>query len=334
MLKIFSTIILFAIATTALAKNCPGKFINPISDVCWRCVFPISIGKMTVNMKGREDTENPEFPICLCPRGPIPVFPGLAIGFWEPVRLVDVTRKPYCMIGLGGISFGGNASVGHGYHSRLSDAKRGSNKSFYQVHWYIYPLVSWLQLLADFMCMEDMDVDVAYMTELDPLWNDDELSLVLNAEASLFGGKIAQLACAADCVAASANLPLNILFWCAGCQGSMYPFTGTVMGHTGGVQASMLIAQRMMAKLHRQLLLPGTSGKQALCKKYIAPIIIKDQYKLQMVYPRPTATDGPGYKCCMPLGRTDVFFGSTREYPEVGEDYSYLVWRKRNCCVL
>ncbi|PCH56132.1 MAG: hypothetical protein COC15_03640 [Legionellales bacterium] len=53
-----------------------------------------------------------------------------------------------------------------------------------------------------------------------------------------------------------------------------------------------------------------------------------------MVYPRATAKDGPGFKCCMPIGRTDVFFGSGREYPEKGEDYSYLVWRKRNCCVL
>jgi hypothetical protein len=74
---------------------------------------------------------------------------------------------------------------------------------------------------------------VAYITELDPLWNADELSFILNPEAILFGNPIAQAACAADCVAATAGFPLNPLFWCGGCQGSLYPFTGNNPAHNG-----------------------------------------------------------------------------------------------------
>ena len=29
---------------TASAQSCTGRFVNPISDVCWECLFPISIG--------------------------------------------------------------------------------------------------------------------------------------------------------------------------------------------------------------------------------------------------------------------------------------------------
>ena len=49
-----------------------------------------------------------------------------------------------------------------------------------------YPLIYWLELLMDFVCLEKGAFDVAYMTELDPLWNDDELSFILNPEAGLF----------------------------------------------------------------------------------------------------------------------------------------------------
>ncbi len=43
----------------------------------------------------------------MCSKGtpPIPI-PGVSIGFWEPVRLVDITRTPYCMVNLGGVSLG------------------------------------------------------------------------------------------------------------------------------------------------------------------------------------------------------------------------------------
>ena len=327
-------LMLMCFSCTILAKKCPGKFVNPVTDVCWSCMFPISIGSGKFGLKKREDTRNPKSPVCQCPKLAGLPLPGLSIGFWEPIRLIDVTRKPYCMVGMGGIQMGANSSVGHGGHSE-STRNDGTKTSFYQVHWYFYPLISWLQLITDFACLERVDFDVAYLTELDPLWNDDELSFIINPEAILFSNKIAQLACAADCVSASVRFPLDPLFWCGGCQGSIYPFTGSVVGHSGGVQASLLIAQRFIAKLHREMLLPMTaSKKKPLCRKPIAPFIKKSQYKIQMVYPRPTSKDGPGYKACIPIGRTDVFFGSTREFPYKGEDFSYLIWRKRNCCAL
>jgi len=318
-----SILISLACFTQIVHANCAGKFVNPLTDVCWKCVFPLTIMGFDV-AKGRASPPTSRSPICVCPRGGVPV-PGIPVGFWEPVRLVDVTRTPYCLVSMGGINM---ASSGVNYRGDVEENPHdGTHHSFYQVHWYIYPVMYWLELLMDFVCLESASIDLAYVTELDPFWNDDEKSFILNPEAVLFGNGVAQAACAADCVAATANLPINELFWCAGCQGGLYPFTGSLNDHAGGVQGSLLIAGRFMAKLHRELLLWGTYGKEGWCNKYPMPIIKKSQYRFQMVYPIPVTND------CYPMGHTELFWQGGREFPYNGSDFGYLIWRRRDCCL-
>jgi len=327
--SIIRVVCLLMLSWSSICESCPGRFVNPVTDICWSCLFPITIGPVKLNAGGREDTPNPNSPLCLCPRPPLPIpVPGIPVGFWEPARLVDITRTPFCMVNMGGVQFGKSLHQ-HGVHGARGDGR--TKHSFYQVHWYVYPVIYWLELMVDFLCLEQQSFDVAYMTELDPLWNADELSFIINPEATLFGNPIAQAACAADCAATSAGFPLDALFWCGGCQGSLYPFTGNNAAHMGGVGSSLLLTQRMIAKLHREFLLWGTSGNAALCRKYPMPLIKKSQYKTQMTYPRPT-TRGP--MACNPLGRTEVIWGGGREFPYKGEDFGYLIWRKRNCCIL
>jgi conjugal transfer pilus assembly protein TraU len=194
----------------------------------------------------------------------------------------------------------------------------------------MYPVIFWLELLVNFGCLDTSGFDVAYITEFDPMWNDDETAFVLNPEAAIFGNKIAQAACAADSVAATSGFPLDSMFWCAGCQGSMYPFSGHVGDHIGGAQASLLLVSRMLAKLHREGLAEVTSSEtKPLCKSYPFPFIVKSQYKQQMLYPSSTTGNGG----CKPLGRADIIWSSGKEKPYTGEDFGYLIWRKRNCCL-
>lgn len=44
------------------------------------------------------DTANPSMPIQICPAPPLFRRIGLAIGYWEPMALTDVTRSPGCMV--------------------------------------------------------------------------------------------------------------------------------------------------------------------------------------------------------------------------------------------
>jgi conjugal transfer pilus assembly protein TraU len=317
----------FMIALSQVQAKCVGRFVNPITDICWSCLFPITIAGMKVSPSG-EDTSNPKQILCTCTK-PFPRV-GIPISFWEPVRMVDVTRTPYCLVNMGGMQLMQNGVKGQGGVENSHGTGSTMRNSFYQVHWYMYPVLYWLELLVDFVCMEKGDVDIAYITELDPMWNDDETSFILNPEAALFGNPVAQAACAADCLKASAGFGFDTMFWCAGCQGGMYPFSGSVPAHVGGVQASLLVLERMVAKLHREGLLWGTMGKEAWCDRYPMPIIKKSQYKTQMLFPIPST----GSRQCYPLGRSEVIWGSGKEFPYRGEDFGYLIWRKRACCLL
>lgn len=318
-------IMIFFLSVMGESIACSGRFLNPITDICWKCLFPLRIAGITV-MGGGADPETIRRPICFCKKPPLPApMPGIPVSFWEPARLVDVTRTPFCLVNLGGVKIADKGIIDRGHVS--DDEGEGQKRSFYQVHWYVYPVLYILEVLTDFLCLEAHSIDVAYMTEFDPFWGDDEKSAVLSPEGILFGNPIAQAACVADCVAASARLPLDPLFWCNGCQGSLYPFSGTVGDHVGGVQASLLLTGRMMAKLHREGLLWGYYGTQGLCNKYPMPVIRKSQYRTQMTYPIPETTQ------CHPLGATEVLWQGGREYPFKGEDFGYLIWRKRDCCL-
>ena len=80
--------------------RCTGRFVNPLTDICWSCLFPMSVGGLDIwpSVAGRPDTDNPDLPVCNCG-----LRVGVAMGFWEPVRLADVSMKPWCFVNLGGM---------------------------------------------------------------------------------------------------------------------------------------------------------------------------------------------------------------------------------------
>lgn len=317
------------IQPAAAGGSCTGKFPNPFSDVCWSCLFPLSLGSIAMFKGDKPDTPNPGSPVCLCPAPP-PLFVriGLAVGFWEPVRMADVTTKPYCFVNLGGISI--DPGIGFPAKSENSMDHGVGKASAYHVHWYIYPVMVWMEILTDFLCLERTSFDVAYLTELDPLWNDDTLTTLINPEALIFANPIAIAACSVDCAASTIGGSRHELFWCAGCQGTMYPMNGNIAGEYGDIQGSLQATERFAFKMHRMLLADGTSGPSAVCEKYKMPIMDKRQYRFQLV--NPVAHTG-GKFTCPNIGRASVTYEGGKSFPIKGEDYGYLVWRKRNCCV-
>lgn len=317
--------------TDAAPDTCNGRFVNPVSDVCWDCLFPLSVGTFEVAGGHHPDTANYGSPICVCPMAPPPFFRvGIAIGFWEPARLADVAKDPWCFVNIGGMTISPGFDVGT---KGIGGTGAGGNQSSeYFVHWYAYPLLYWLELLADAACVEQTSFDVLYVSELDPLWNDDELSMLIHPEVAIFANPIAQAACAADCTAVTTtgrNIPG--MFWCAGCHGSVYPFNGNIQAEVTRIQGGALAVERMVFKLHRQLLAWRTSGPAAICQKQIAPIMPRDQYRFQLVNPVPHV-NGPG--TCPRIGTATVVYEAGRAIPGTGEDIGFLVWRKRNCCAL
>jgi hypothetical protein len=50
---------LFVFSLESISANCQGRFVNPLTDICWSCLFPMTIGGANVSGPGFEDTPNP-----------------------------------------------------------------------------------------------------------------------------------------------------------------------------------------------------------------------------------------------------------------------------------
>ncbi len=322
---------LITVLWTNASADCSGNFPNIVTDVCWECMFPIRVGGVKLS-NGEEASGSPKRSVCVCPKPPVnQPTPGIVISYFEPARMVDVTRHPYCLVNMGGLKLGGNQTSpkDHGTVA-LTDGEGGLKNSFFHVHWYVFPVFALFELLTDLVCVENTKFDIAFLTEFDPFWNRDELALLLNPEAILFGNPIAQGACIVDCTKASFGFGLDSLFWCAGCHGSIYPFSGSVAAHVSGVQATELIVTKFMAHLHRMGLLNVYHGGANTCKAWPCPIIKKSMYKLQMINPVPSTGK------CTPIGRSDFVHPrhAQREIIQNSMNYGYLIFRRRECCFL
>lgn len=305
------------------ALTCEGRWVNPITDVCWECIFPMSVGSVQVSAGTLPDTDNPASPIQFCPVPP-PIFErmGVAVGYWEPFAMTDVTRSPGCMVNMGGFNIN-IPNTGTGTGTKTANEHPGT---FYHVHWYKYPLISWLSIITSDMCLQGGEYDIGYLSELDPTWQNDNLALFLNPEVMLFANPIAQMACAADAVASGVSRPIDALFWCAGSHGSMYPFTGNIVNESSGLNSSVLLSERMDFKLHREgLILDTVPYDVAVCYEYPSVILPKSRYRYQMVNTIPDVAS------CHPLGRNVMLWQTGKEMPTSKKNYGYLIWKKRNC---
>ena len=312
------------------SATCEGQFPDILKDICWACIFPIKIGKIAMNALGQGDNKDPGPPwICECPTLAGDLKKGVGISFWEPVAVVEVVKTPLCSPTLNGTVLGNiEAPIGTINNGSIS----GENGyAFYHTHWIEFPLFNWLDLNPGGPACQlstDDKLEVSYLSELSPTYDDDELSFILNPEAILFAQPQVQAACAADTKEAiSTEFGHDELFWCSGSQGSIYPLTGSRANLSGGIDNSLSLTHSAVYRKHKEFELKDTSTFDAICQAKPQPIMRKNQYKQQMMHPIPQNTKGYGF------GFPSNSWGSAREYPYVGEDFSYLIWRKKQCCV-
>jgi conjugal transfer pilus assembly protein TraU len=313
------------------AGSCYGSFLNPVTDVCWQCIFPLKIGGVTVVPGTQVDTPDlSSSPVCACPMAVPPwIRIGITVSFWEPARYVETVKEPYCFPSIGmGLSNPSPGTLGGGM--KKSSTGRGGFGSgvFSQSHYFIFPVWSIMEIAVDSVCLENSGFDVAYITEVDPLWNDDLMMAILSPESLLFANTAAQLACVADSAAANVGLPLSTLFWCMGSWGSAYPITGH-HNTADYVQGNAAIAAKTIYKMGRELLLQDPAVD--LCMAYPTPIWIKQNYRLQAAKP---VRD---YEC-RAIGTSDMIWGYGKNPPysaggNVGDNFLWMIFRKRGCCL-
>lgn len=318
------------------------------TDVPWSALYPIKLAGTQVSPSGTgAPDESVNDPLCAC-EDDLGIFvPGFTQGMYEPTHLIELVRKPDCMLSLGGADLNltsgrAQGNIGH------SESAEGDSPAFWHYHYFSYPLLMMLEMASPNRCGDGhMSMDLLYLSELDPTWMDSELGFFANPEAAIFANPVAIAACIADTVAASTGKPLDELFWCAGAWGGLYPLTGYIQNKSSVPSKTSLLATRSIAALHRRLLARKTVGKDAMCSAPLFPNIPKTQYKMSMMYPVPErggsrtvsqenqdgSTTSQDYNTdgAHEIGAPALMWGEWRNIPSK-EDSVYLLWRYNDCC--
>jgi len=330
-------------------------FSKVFDQVCWDCFLDdlslFGIGNPP------DGAANPGL-MCMCSDDlGVPEF-GYPLQFWTPQKLNEVTTIPWCSVSLGGIKLVDSIE---GLGTAKNDAQDDSamTSAFFQYHYFSYPLMMMMEMLVLPSCYADsyIDFDLLYLSEVDPLWSNDLLALLLNPEAIIFGNPLALAYCAADCIAVTTTeSPIESVFPCAGCDGNLYPFTGNVSPNNDPVASSSLITQRVLASLHRKGLAHKTIGDGAMCEPSFYPMLPKTQYKFSMLHPVPEASSGLSVpegvetdsstssspedlvyeSCCHPMGMSTMRWctpAGGRMRPGRDNNFVYMIWQYRDCCV-
>jgi len=339
---LFAVICLIFMAVTvqrvaADDKFCKASFVNPLTDIRWEGIFPIEIAGVEIKGIGdlyrdpaseglETDPDKLKNIICFCKEGPGKFRLGITVSYWEPARVIETTKIPYCFPTLGGIVIA-QEKPGKNLKNTAHRNYEDTDLATYNVHYYFFNAFDVIDLFVDLPCSLHEGFDIAYISEIDPMWNNDLLSFVLNPEAILFGNPVAQLACAADSSAAVRKYPLDSLFWCVGSWGSAYPLAGSA--NSGNpVAASALFAARAIYRNARLGLLwdPGINE----CYAQLTPVWKKTNYKMHLLKP----VKGP----IVPIGRTSLLweegknppFGTKKNSPD---NFSWVLFRRVKCCL-
>lgn len=309
------------LTNTVAHAGCRGQQFNPVSDVNFNFMYPITVAGVSVGPGSNPPTVMTASE-CICPShiyGEPTV--GVLSSYWEPLFLAEVAQEGGCFSTLGG------QNVMEEYKVLSSAADTTNDREKMQVHWYKYPLFSIIGMALDFSCSANEGFAVGYVTEVDPSHQSDAWATVLAPEAVLFANPIATLACVPDAVAAQFGFPLDPLFWCIGAQGPLYPFSGSSTVFNTPQKGNTSILYKFMGKQHRMGGLFQTNGPSAICMSHPNPILVKSQYRINPVAPVPYRGQ-PVY-----IGGLDSIWASMPplNYPS-REDSAYMIWVVKQCC--
>lgn len=315
---------------------CEGKFPNPITDICWSCVYPIKLfGAKLFGSDGEDFDTDFDQPVCFCNSPPRI---GVPTSFWEPVYMTDVTTVPWCFPNLGGIHL--DVPINESMLGTTSDQPRGgfhsgsSPASFRWVHGYTNPLMYVLDVLLDDTCTSKGSMSPEWPTEVDPAYDDWEISTTMNPLSFAIANMTAIVAGTADSIAALVDFPIPELFWVAGSWGNIYPYTGWVYPHITNEVTARLLSTRLLAWQHEFKSMAAYYGPENACGTTGSwqPIMNKRQYKFSRLLPYPE-TEKINGKCCGPIGRSTILVESGTQAPATSfRDFGYTIFRKRDCC--
>lgn len=265
---------------------------NITKNICWSCIFPIRVAGVMLG-DGVAPQSAADGAVCTCvDTNGVPRF-GMITGKWNTSKLIEMTPVAFCSSVMGGTKlqdswrkFGGQPHTPQGEGQEPTVA-------YYNYHTFAFDLMAMLELFSKIKCQNNdtiiEDFDLAFMSEYDPTWSDENLAMFAFPETGLFSNPIAQLAQIPDCFAASIGKPIDSFFWTVGCWGHIYPITGHITSTRHPAMEINLLSARALALEHRRYFAHRTVGSDVLCESEYFPHLPKSQYKFQLMFPSPEA---------------------------------------------
>ena len=171
--NIFAAVAFLIAAAPAQAACTDDEFMDPINDVVWDCIFPITIASIPLDFGNHPPDNEAGGLLCECPGQGIYGI-GFLVTFWEPARVVETVADPWCFPTMG-MELDGGSNLGYeGSGTLYRDAGLNSNIAYQNYHYYITPMWAILDLFTDIPCISDEpSFDLAMVSEIRPDWHDD-----------------------------------------------------------------------------------------------------------------------------------------------------------------
>lgn len=304
----------------------------PISEMNMNNVFPITIaGTTAVTAGGARNCSalKSAGATCLCPGriAGIPT-PGVMVTMHLPSYVAEVQGEAGCSPLLGT-----KLTTAYDHRSTGSDnpGAQGAGDdyaSLRQVHWIEYPVFSMLEMMKDSICLHSgSTMDIAYVTEFDSLWQNDQWSAIIAPEGALFANYAANAACVIDQVSSTFNrCPMDSMPWCVG-SGYSYPWSGTQNTKTDHTEGAVKVLQKFLMRQTRFGLLRRTVGSDASCSPVMSPVMARSQYRIDLIHPNPARSGKP-----IVLGTDGHVWGTLGAVP-FDEGAVFLIWQGMQCCL-
>lgn len=325
------------LASYAQTSTSGSPFSGPgpgeaFTTVCEDCFFPFTVGGAPVSGPANEiPYDAAHASVCWCHSFIVPI-PGVVWGEWLPQRIIETVRTPFHSPTLGAnLGGSGTSAISTVLQGGLGSQQSGTaRQGFYNMHVFAYPFGKVASGLLGALCAEDESGgpgDALWISEIDPSWDSDAIAVIMSPEAAIFASMPAQLSCMADGASADVYQPIDVMFWCMGSWGAAYPEDGGGMTSDAPRQANYVVS-KALAMMMRRGMVYKTMGDDAVCNAYYEPEMIKDQFKIQQVWPNPELISNHW------IGQDPNIWGEYRYIPIVGEDFINIVWQFSNCCIL
>lgn len=310
--------LLFTASNTLAAMGCNGRVFNPVTDMNWNNGLPIVAGGQKLSQDGPNNPALHSMPsVCRCG-----IKVGVGVTYWEPTYVAEVSRSAGCLSTMGGEAAFGNSMA----HMNTGHADSGGHNQRMQIHWYKYPVAAMMDVLKNFGgCVSLPDFQLAYMSEVDPEWNAGANSILSQAETLLFANPIAAMACIPEVATSIFNMNLDVLYWCTGSQGTIFPMTGDSNAFHTNAKGNMQMLAKYVARTFRTGGIFATIGPWAQCSSVYSPIWLKSQFRIDPIYPIHVNRT-------IVFGKPEAVFAVPSINTPTQTESAYMLWQAKQCC--